>query len=149
MIRRISFVVLAVICLVAMTACGSDDETSTGSGGDAETTSGADASAGDATTDAGSDDADDSTGDSSGDSADDEAATDAAAGGSGGEDYIDAILADLGLSGDILDDGERDCVNGELEASVGTLPSDLSLNNTELWDAVNAAADTCGAEIGL
>ncbi|MEM7340805.1 MAG: hypothetical protein AAF467_19265 [Actinomycetota bacterium] len=134
----------SVACALALVlaACGGDDaETTSADDGAAETTSAADAETDEPT------EAEPAADDGQSD-ADDEAMEDADA-GSGDGDMIDAILRDLGLSGAVLSDGERSCVNDELATSVGTLPDDLSLNNTELWANVNAAAEACGAEIGL
>lgn len=146
MMRKILLVALIGACLAVLSACGSDDDSSTtptdGSESSSEAGSaddGGDAAAGDDGGAADSGAAEDAGGDdpaSSGGEAD-------------GDDLIGAILGDLGLTSDILGADERDCMNAELRANVGTLPSDLSLTNTDLWDQVNAAAETCGADIGL
>lgn len=119
--RTIRVCAVGVLALAGV-ACGGDDDDGAAEPAAAETDAGADGDGGDAS------------------------------GGAGGDsdDIIDAILRNVfGLTADVLDDGERDCMNEQLApAFPDGVADDIELTE-ELVDIIDAAAETCGAEIGL
>ena len=124
---------LTLAFAVVLAGCG-DDSDAADDPADAET--------GGAETDAASGDADDADDDGS----DPAPTTDDA--GATTDDLIGTVLTNIfGLGPEVLTDDERACMNSELEPVFGDVaPTELT---EEVSDAIDAAATSCGAEIGL